>query len=466
MLDTIIKNANIVTDKRTFQGEIGIKDGKIAEVVEGVLAEETLNIIDAEGKYVLPGLIDSHVHLNHPNKCGNIIDNFFTGTKSAAFGGDTAVCDFAIQWDHDRSITETCEIRRKVLSEHSVIDFAFHACPTVSSKDTVDELRELINGTVPSVKMYMTYSRQNRMSDDAILYEALKMTAENGGIVGVHAENDAMCNYFADEFAKEGKTSPHFFPLCKVPIVEAEATNRAAYLARVTGGRLFIFHVTCRETLDVIREARAKGTNIYGETCTQYLTLDKSYLDRDDGALYICSPPLREKEDNDALWEAINDVTIQLVTSDHCGFTRENKAFGNNEFAKTPNGLPGMETRLPAIYTYGVKTGKISMEKMVSLLSTNPAKMFGMYPKKGNIAPGADADLVIFDPSVERVISPEVLHSVVDWNPFNGHTLFGRAEKVILRGNLIVDGDELLVGEGNGTYIERSKNDICRYEFE
>ena len=155
-----------------------------------------------------------------------------------------------------------------------------------------------------------------------------------------------------------------------------------------------------------------------------------------------------------------------MVTSDHCGFTRENKAFGNNEFAKTPNGLPGMETRLPAIYTYGVKTGKISMEKMVSLLSTNPAKMFGMYPKKGNIAPGADADLVIFDPSVERVISPEVLHSVVDWNPFNGHTLFGRAEKVILRGNLIVDGDELLVGEGNGTYIERSKNDICRYEFE
>ncbi len=465
MLDKIIKNGLIVSSSMIFKGDIGVFDGRIVEVSEKEIKDDATEVIDASGKYVIPGLIDSHVHLNHPNKCGNIRDNFFTGTKSAAFGGNTTVCDFAIQWDHDLTIKETCNLRRDTLNKHSVIDFAFHACPTVSSKETVDELKDLVNGTVPSIKMYMTYSRQNRMSDDAILYEALKMTAKNGGIVGVHAENDAMCNYFADKFAEEGKTSPHFFPLCKTPIVEAEAVNRAAYLARVTGGRLFIFHVTCRESLDVIREARDKGTEIYGETCTQYLTLDKSYYDRPDGANYICSPPLRSLEDKEALWEAINDGTIQLITSDHCGFTKENKAFGNNEFAKTPNGLPGMETRLPVIYTYGVKTGKISMGKMVSLLSTNPAKMFGMYPKKGAIELGSDADVVIFDPEVERVISPEILHTIVDWNPFDGQVLFGKVDQVILRGKTIVKGDSLLVEEGNGKYIERNKEDVCKYAF-
>lgn len=461
MYDLIIKNGILVCPEESRAMDVAISGERIAAIGAPGSLEGAGCVIDAKGKYILPGLIDSHVHLNHPNKCGNIRDNYFTGTKSAAFGGDTMVCDFAIQWDKQKDIAETCENRRAVLEENSVIDFAFHACPTISAPETVHALSALIDGTVPSVKLYMTYSRQNRMSDDAILYEALKLTAQQGGIVGVHAENDWMCNYYSDQFAEEGKTDPHYFPLCKQNFVEAEAVNRAVYLAKISGGTLFIFHASCRESLDIIRRAKTEGVRVYAETCAHYLTMDMSKYDRPDGANFICSPPLRSKDDVAALWEAINDGTVSVVSSDHCGFTKENKAFGENQFAKTPNGLPGMETRLSAVYTYGVKTGKISINKLVELLSANPAKIFGMYPQKGCIAEGADADLVIFDPDAEKVISPETLHSIVDWNPFDGETLCGGVEKVILRGSVIVEDDELRVGAGNGKYVVRSKDNIC-----
>ena len=462
MFDTIIRNGTLVSASGTRNADIGISNGKIQEIYECGEEREAAQIIDATGKLVFPGLIDSHVHLNHPNKCGNIIDTVYTGTKSAAFGGDTTVCDFAIQWDKDKAIDKTCVDRKEFIGKETVIDYTFHACPTVSAPETIEKIGELIDGEVPSVKLYMTYSRQNRMADDAVLYETLKKTAENGGIVGVHAENDQMCCYYSDQFAAENKTDPHYFPLCKTNIVEAEAVNRAVYLAKMSKGNLFIFHVSCKESLDIIRKAKAEGVNVYAETCIHYLTMDLSWYDREDGARFICSPPLRTKEDVDALWEAINDGTISVVTSDHCGFTTENKAFGNNEFAKTPNGLPGMETRLFALYTYGVKTGKITMNKMVELLSTNPAKIFGMYPEKGSLEVGTDADLVLFDTEADRIIGVDNLHSVVDWNPYGGCKLYGRVEYVLLRGEVIVDGDDLKVEPGFGRFISRKKENICK----
>lgn len=460
MYDILIKNGTVVSPDGSRVMDIAIVGDKIAAVDVPKEDGKAKRVLDASGQYVLPGLIDSHVHLNHPNKCGNIKDSFYTGTKSAAFGGDTTICDFAIQWDKEKSIATVCEERRAVLEANSVIDFAFHACPTVCEPEMVQDISELIQGSVPSVKLYMTYSRQNRMADDAILYETLKLTAKEGGIVGVHAENDSLCNFYSDKFARERKTGPHFFPLCKSNIVEAEAVNRAVYLAKVSGGTLFIFHVSCKESIDIIRKAKAEGVHVYAETCIHYLTMDMSRYDRPDGANFICSPPLRSRDDVEALWAALEDGTICIVSSDHCGFTRENKAYGENRFADTPNGLPGMETRLFALYTYGVKSGRIGIEKLVELLSSKPAEIFGMSPQKGRIATGADADLVIFNPQTERMISSDVLHSIVDWSPYDGEVLFGSVEKVLLRGRVIVDGDELRAPAGYGTYVVRSKNNM------
>lgn len=216
--------------------------------------------------------------------------------------------------------------------------------------------------------------------------------------------------------------------------MESEAVNRAIYLAKVTGGNLYIFHLSCKESLDILRKAQDEGVHVYAETCIHYLTMDMSQYDRPDGANFICSPPLRSKADVEALWQGIQEGRIGVVSSDHCGFTLANKATGGNDFTATPNGLPGMETRLPALYTYGVKAGRISLSKLVELLSANPARAFGMYPRKGTLAPGSDGDLVIFDPSEEKVISPAVLHSPVDWNPFDGQTLSGFAQAVYLAG--------------------------------
>ena len=464
MFDLLVQNGTVVLADGVYPYDVSIQDGKVASIgLHGTLggAKET---VDASGKMVLPGLIDPHVHIHHPFKGSFAGDDFDSATRSAAFGGVTTVCDFAIQWDKSKSLTDTCALRKSQFAGHSITDYAFHACLTRSDAETIGELPGLIAGGVPSAKLYMTYSRQGRMSDDVALYEALRITAQQGGIVGVHAENDAMCNYYADAYKAAGKTSPHYFPLCKHNLVEAEAVNRAVYLAKATGGNLYIFHLTCRESLDIIRQAQDAGVHVYAETCIHYLTMDMSQYDRDDGANFICSPPLRSKADVDALWQGIREGRIGVVSSDHCGFTLANKALGNNDFTATPNGMPGMETRLPALYTYGVKAGRISLPKMVELLSTNPARAFGMYPRKGTLAPGSDGDLVIFDPQAEKVISAAVLHSPVDWNPFDGQTLSGFAETVFLAGKPIIHQGECLAAPGTGQFVARDPKAICVFD--
>lgn len=460
MFDLLIQNGTVVTARGTHGWDVAVSADKIAAVGPHGTLGEAARRVDAAGKLVLPGLIDPHVHIRHPFKGGFSADDFYTATRSAAFGGVTTVCDFAIQWDKEKSITDTCALRRSQFEGRAVTDFAFHACPTRSDPETLGQLPGLIARGVPSAKMYMTYSRQGRMSDDAALYEALRITASCGGIVGVHAENDAMCCYYSDEFEKAGKTDPHFFPLCKHNVVEAEAVNRAIYLAKMSGGSLYIFHLSCAESLELLRRARAEGVRVYAETCVHYLTMDERRYDRPDGANFICSPPLRSARDVEALWGGVAEGLIGVVSSDHCGFSLADKAAGNNRFAATPNGLPGMETRLPALYTYGVKTGRITLPRMVELLCTNPARVFGMYPRKGDVAPGGDADLVIFDPGVEKSISAGVLHSPVDWSPFAGEILCGFARQVYRRGALVVDGEDFLAAPGSGVYVERSAHNI------
>lgn len=455
MFDRLIQNGTVITADGAFDWDVAISGEQIAAVGSHGTLGQARETVDAAGKLVLPGLIDPHVHIHHPFQGQFSADNFYTATRSAAFGGVTTVCDFAIQWDKEKSITETCAGRRAQFDGSTIADYAFHACPTRADAETLGQLPGLIAGGVPSIKMYMTYSRQGRMSNDAALYEALKITATSGGMVGVHAENDAMCCYYSDEFKKAGKTAPHFFPLCKPNLVEAEAVSRAIYLAKQSGGNLYIFHLSCTESLDLLRKARAEGVHVCAETCIHYLTMDDSKYDRPDGAHFICSPPLRSKRDVEALWDGIDAGLLGVVSSDHCGFSLANKDAGHNEFAATPNGLPGLETRLSALYTYGVKVGRITLPQLVRLLSTNPARVFGLAPQKGTIAPGGDADLVLFDPNQEKTISAAVLHSPVDWSPFDGEVLSGFAEQVYRRGELIVDGETCLASAGSGRFLAR-----------
>lgn len=456
MYDLLIKNGVVVTPEYSAPRDIGISDEKIVAIgVPGSL-NAAAQEINAAGMLVLPGLIDPHVHIYHPYSNGFSADDFFSATRSAAFGGVTTVCDFAIQWDKNKSLTETCRARKTQFAGESVVDYALHACPTCSEPETLRQLSKLFAEGIPSVKLYMTYSKQGRMTDDAILLEALKLTAKEGGIVGVHAENDAMCLYYSEQYRHEGRVSPVDFPLCKNDLVEAEAINRAIYLARMSGGSLYIFHLSTAEGLSLLRRARADGVHVYAETCTHYLTLNDSKYSEENGANLICSPPLRSQKDVEALWKGVAEGIIGVVSSDHCGFSLQNKQIGGGAFPETPNGLPGIEVRLPALYTYGVKTGRISINRMTALLSENPARAFGMYPKKGAICIGSDADIVVLDPAKSRIISSEVLHSPVDWSPFDGETLYGVVKNVWLRGKEIVRDDCFLGSRGDGMFVPRS----------
>ena len=451
----LLKNALIVTKDDMFQGDLEIENGVISAIgLCGSFREEE-ETLDAAGRMVIPGLIDPHVHIKHPFKGTFSADDFYTATRSAIYGGVTSVIDFAIQWNKDLSLQETVENRKAAFAGESMTDYAVHACPTKSSIETIEELPRIIEEGTPSFKLYMTYSKQGRMSDDALLLKALEETARHPSIIGVHAENDAICCFNDDEFKRKGYTHPQYFPLSNPNIVEAEAINRAAFFTKSTGGTLYIFHRSTRAGLDILEKERASGTRIAAETCVHYLILDDSRYQGDLGERFICSPPLRSKKDQDALWEGIRKGTISVISTDHCGFSKSHKALGEGAFQATPKGLPGMELRLPLIYTAGVATGKISVNKMVELLCTNPAKIFGMYPQKGTIQVGSYADLTLVDVDKERTLSSNSMHSPVDWSPYEGMKLKGFATTTILRGKVVVDETGVKCTKGCGHFIPR-----------
>ncbi|WP_130861703.1 dihydropyrimidinase [Bacilliculturomica massiliensis] len=464
MYDILIKNGTVVTHEASFDWDVAIRDGKTAAVgVRGSLeggsggscGGAAKEVVDASGKLVMPGLIDPHVHIHHPFKDGFSADDFYSATVAAACGGDTTVLDFAIQWDQSFDLSATAQNRNSQFEGDAVIDYSFHACPTVSSMETVEQVPRLIEAGIPSFKLYMTYSRQGRMCDDGVLYEVLKQTAQRGAVVGVHAENDAMCMFNSDQFVKKGWDVPRYFPLCKGNLVEAEAVNRVIYMNREAGGSLYLFHLTARQSLALVKEAKGRGENVTAETCTHYLLLNSDRYDREDGVNFICSPPLRSEEDREALWKGIREGFISVVSSDHCGFTAEMKRRGGGRFPATPNGLPGVELRLPAVYTEGVKKGRISINKLVEILSVNPAKVFGMYPQKGAIACGSDADITIVDPAKKKVVSAAGLHSPADWSPYDGMELCGFADTVISKGKFVVREGSFCGCRGAGRFVKR-----------
>ena len=459
MIDLVIHNGTVITPGETRLVDIAIVGEQVAALGEFGSFSNAVREYDAAGKYILPGLIDPHVHMAHPFKGQPSVDDFYTTSVSAAHGGTTTIIDFAIQWDKNRTIPELIQQRINDAKQEVVVDFGLHATPTKSSAETIESVSEAIQLGVPTLKVYMIYRHQGRMVDDGVLFALLQEMSKSKGILMVHAENAPMAEYNQEMLLSNGCSGAQYFPKAKPNIVEAEAINRAIFLNRNADSRLFIAHLSTKEGLELIRGAQSRGENVLAETCTHYLTLSEEVYAGKDGARFICSPPLRSQADINELWEGIRDGSISIISSDHCGFSLEQKALGDGNFNQTPNGLPGIEIRLPMIHTEGVLKKKISLTRMVEVLSTNAAKTFGLYPQKGAIQPGSDADLVIMDPKKEDTISSKGLHGAVDWTPYEGMKVVGSVEATVLRGRFIVERGELKIHKGYGKFLFRKLDD-------
>lgn len=452
--DTIIRNGTIVTATDIFKGDIGIKDGKINKI--GMeLEEEGEKIIDAKGKYIFPGGIDPHTHLDMPFGGTFSSDNFETGTIAAACGGTTTIVDFAVQ-PKDKDLKETAEIWRGKSDGKAVIDYGIHMNITHIDDEILNEIPFMIKEGYPSFKVFMTY--KGMRVDDGTLFKTLKKVSENGGLTCVHAENFYIIECNVERLLKEGKTAPKYHAISRGSLVEGEAVGRAINIAKMAEAPLYIVHNTCKEAVFEIARAREEEYPIMGETCTQYLLLseDEYYKKGFEGAKCVMSPPLRSKDNFKYLWKAIRNNTLQVVATDHCPFFMKQKELGKDSFDKIPNGAPGIELRMALLYTYGVLKNEININKFVEVTSTNAAKIYGMYPKKGTIAVGSDADLVIFDPDKEIEVTVDILHENVDYTPYEGFKLKGFPEVTLSRGEIIAKNGKFVGEIGRGEFIKRN----------
>jgi dihydropyrimidinase len=454
----LIKNGTIVTAADMYQAEILIEDGKVTQIGSN-LSSLGAEVIDAKGCLVMPGGIDPHTHLDMPFGGTVTKDDFESGTIAAAFGGTTTVIDFcltnkgeplknAIQTWHDKS------------KEKAVIDYGFHLMISEINENVLNELPQVINEEgITSFKVFMAYKNVFQ-ADDETLFRTLITAKEHGALVMVHAENGDVIDYLTKKAIEEGKTEPIYHALTRPPELEGEATGRAAKLTGLANSQLYVVHVSCADAVEKIAEARSKGVDVWGETCPQYLVLDQSYLEKPnfEGAKYVWSPPLREKWNQEVLWNALKSGQLQTFGSDQCSFDfKGQKDLGRDDFTKIPNGGPMIEDRLSILFSEGVKKGRISLNQFVDLTSTRVAKLFGLFPKKGTIAIGSDADIVIFDPKVERVISADSHHMAVDYNAFEGMKVTGEPVSVLSRGDFVIREKQFVGKPGAGQYLKREK---------
>lgn len=455
MLDLIIKNGKVVSAEITVEADIAVKDGKVVGLGKAGDMPEAKRAIDANGKYVIPGGIDTHVHFELPFMGQRTKDDFFEGTRAAAIGGTTTCIDFATQ-PKDGLPMDILKERMDSAEKKVAIDTGFHCILTNGTKEALEQMKEIIDIGVPSFKSYMTYSGQGLMADDATLIEAMKRVKEHNGLFGCHAENDPMSIYNIQKALADGHQEAIWHALTKPPIVEAEAVNRALYLAKEVGIAYYNFHLSCKEGVDMIRRARNEGMPAYAETITHYLIINKEKLEGPDGYNYICSPPLRDRDHTEALWEGIRDGTVQTIGSDEAAYdTKQKRCFGES-FEKVPNGLPGLEFRMIGVFSEGVSKGRIDINKYVAVTSTNAAKIFGMYPRKGTIAVGSDADIVIIDPDKEKTITKNDVQIDVDWCPYEGITAKGWPIMTISNGRIIVEDGRYIGSAGDGEILKLS----------
>lgn len=457
-LDMVIKNGTVVTASDCYKADLGIVNGKI-EVMGSELEKYADKVIDAEGKYVFPGGIDPHTHMDMPFGGTFSSDNFNTGTKAAACGGTTTIVDFAVQ-PKGKRLKDTAKIWREKSDNKACIDYGIHIVITDMNEDIMNEIPEIIKSGYSSFKLFMTYD--GMMVDDDTLMKTLTKVSSNGGLTCVHAENYYVIKYYTKKLLDEGKTEPKYHAISRPDLCEGEAAGRAIKLAELCNTPLYIVHNSCEASASEIARARKKGYPIMGETCPQYLLLSYDNYEEPDfnGSKYVMSPPLRDKKNWPYLWEALKNNTLQAVSTDHCPFFMEQKRMGINDFTKIPNGAPGVELRMPLMYTYGVLERKLTLQKFVEVTSTNVAKIFGMYPQKGTIAIGSDADLVIFDPNKEVTVTQSMLNENVDYTPFEGFKLKGYPEITLSRGEVIAKDGKYLGAEGRGKFIKRGVPEI------
>src|ERR1700736_914415 len=455
--DTVIQNGTVVTATDTSIADVGITGDKISAIAAQLPIENAGHIIDAANHLVMPGGIDVHTHLDMPFGGTTSADDFESGTIAAAHGGTTAVVDFAIQY-RGQTLRHARDAWMKKAEGKAAIDYGFHMIVTELDGSVEDEMDALVREGISSFKLFMAYPGVF-MLDDASIFRALLRTRENGGTICMHAENGGVIDVLVQKALARGERAPKYHALTRPARAEAEATHRAIALAEIAGVPIYIVHLSAAEALEMVTEARDRGLPAYAETCPQYLFL--SYANYEEpgfaGAKYVMSPPLRAAGNEERLWRGLAGNDLQAISTDHCPFCmRGQKELGADDFSKIPNGAPGIETRMSLVRDGGVRTGRISIHRFVELTSTAPAKIFGLFPRKGTVAPGSDADLVIFDPEKKVTLSARTLHMKVEYNPYEGRSVTGATDTVLSRGRVIIENGAFVGRRGAGSFIRRA----------
>jgi dihydropyrimidinase len=452
----LIRNGTVVSAEKTFAADVLIEGEAIQEVRPGIAVEPIHTVLDATGMLLLPGGIDAHTHLDMPFGGTTSSDDFETGTRAAAIGGTTTLVDFAIQAKGTK-MRDALDTWWKKAESKACIDYGLHMIVTDLPEAGLEDMDDMVREGVASFKLFMAYPNV-LMVDDATIFRALQQTSKNGALICMHAENGSVIDVIVRQALAEGKTAPIYHALTRPTLAEAEAVHRAIALAEMAGVPIYIVHLSSEDALNQVREARDRGLPAFAETCPQYLLLsiDDMPLLGFEGAKYVFTPPLREKQNLPKLWDGLKSDNLQVVSTDHCPFCLEDqKALGKDDFTKIPNGGPGIENRLQLLHHHGVNAGKITLNRFVEIVSTAPARIFGMYPKKGSIAPGSDADIVVWDPQAEHLISAKTHHMRVDYSMFEGFKVQGNARQVFSRGELIVDKGQYIGRSGRGQYLRR-----------
>lgn len=459
---TVIRDGLVITAVEEYAADVLIEDEKVVAVAAtgstptATWAESADRVIDAAGKYVIPGGVDAHTHMEMPFGGTFASDTFETGTRAAAWGGTTTIVDFAIQ-SPGRTLREGLDTWHGKADGNCAIDYAFHMILADVNEQALKEMDTLVSEGVTSFKMFMAYPGVF-YSDDGRILRAMQRGSENGALTMMHAENGIAIDVLVEQALSAGKTDPRYHGEVRRELLEAEATHRAIQLSRVAGCPLYIVHVSAEQAVQEIANARDLGLNVFGETCPQYLylTVDKLAEPEFEGSKYVCSTPLRPEHHQAALWRALRTNDLSVVSTDHCPFCfKDQKELGRDDFSKIPNGMPGVENRVDLLHQ-AVLDGHINRNRWVELASTTPARMFGLYPRKGTIAPGADADIVVYDPNAEQTLSAQTHHMNVDYSPYEGKTITGKAATVLSRGEVIVDGGEYLGRAGRGQFLPRA----------
>jgi dihydropyrimidinase len=466
-MKTLIKNGAIVTASDTIQADI-LVDGETVALLGQNLPGEDAVAVDASGKFILPGAIDVHTHLDLPMMGTCSSDDFYTGHKAAAFGGTTSHIDFAIQ-SKGETLYQALETWHAKARDKAVIDYGFHMTLTDPTEAALNEIPSMVNYGVTTIKILMAYKGRLQV-DDTGLFRALLKTAEAGMLMMVHAENGDAIEVLIQDALARGNLAPVHHALTRPHWCEAEATLRAIALAAVAQAPLYVVHMTCQAAVEQLTYGRERGLKVMGETCPQYLFFTTDNLRQEDGAKWVFSPPVRTRADNEYLWQALGRRELQVVGTDHCPFpfdgtrpilyegqpfTRAGKELGRDDFTRIPNGAPGIQDRMPVLWAHGVGAGRLTLNQLAELTSANPAKVFGLYPRKGTIAVGSDADLVIWDPNLKKTMGVATSHQRTDYNLYEGMEVTGWPEKVYSRGRLLVDGDEWHGKPGTGAYLAR-----------